>query len=231
MDELAALIFEDLGLPNLKPKSQAEIESEDVRVQRDPHARADVQPRQAPHDPARTSGATPRTGEPRFARHHATTTCASRPGSATIAPRVERRRHRDAGRLRLDGRVREVHRAAASTSGWCASCARSTTQVQIVFITHHTEAKEVDEEEFFNLGESGGTKVSSAYQLALDIVERALPARRTGTSIRSTSPTATTGARSTTSAAWSWCNSCWSDRNVFGYGEIQEGGRRSPSAR
>ena len=42
--------------------------------------------------------------------------------------------------------------------------------VQIVFITHHTDAKEVDEEAFFNLGESGGTKVSSAYQLALDIV-------------------------------------------------------------
>ena len=42
--------------------------------------------------------------------------------------------------------------------------------VEIVFITHHTEAKEVDEEEFFNHGESGGTKVSSAYQLALDII-------------------------------------------------------------
>ena len=39
--------------------------------------------------------------------------------------------------------------------------------VQIVFITHHTEAKEVDEETFFSLGESGGTRVSSAYQLCL----------------------------------------------------------------
>jgi len=42
--------------------------------------------------------------------------------------------------------------------------------VKIVFITHHTEAKEVDEQAFFSLGESGGTKVSSAYKLALDIV-------------------------------------------------------------
>jgi hypothetical protein len=51
-------------------------------------------------------------------------------------------------------------------------------RVQIVFLTHHTEAKEVDEQAFFNLGESGGTKVSSAYQLALDIVnERFDPAR------------------------------------------------------
>ncbi|MCL4365885.1 DUF444 family protein, partial [Patescibacteria group bacterium] len=43
--------------------------------------------------------------------------------------------------------------------------------VNIVFITHHAEAKEVDEETFFNLGESGDTKVSSAYQLALDIIK------------------------------------------------------------
>lgn len=42
--------------------------------------------------------------------------------------------------------------------------------VQITFITHHTEAKEVDEQTFFNLGESGGTVVSSAYQKALDII-------------------------------------------------------------
>ncbi len=43
--------------------------------------------------------------------------------------------------------------------------------VEIVFIAHHTEAKEVTEEEFFTRGESGGTKVSSAYQLALELAE------------------------------------------------------------
>jgi hypothetical protein len=43
--------------------------------------------------------------------------------------------------------------------------------VKIVFITHHAEAQEVDEEAFFNLGESGGTKVSTAYTLALDIIK------------------------------------------------------------
>src|SRR5712692_5632084 len=43
--------------------------------------------------------------------------------------------------------------------------------VQIVFISHHTEAKEVTEEEFFHKGESGGTQVSSAYELALDIIK------------------------------------------------------------
>ncbi|MFN2454780.1 MAG: DUF444 family protein [Pyrinomonadaceae bacterium] len=49
--------------------------------------------------------------------------------------------------------------------------------VDIVFISHHTEAKEVTEEQFFTQGESGGTVVSSAYHLALEIIkERFTPA-------------------------------------------------------
>lgn len=41
---------------------------------------------------------------------------------------------------------------------------------EIVFITCHTEAKEVSENAFFSLGESGGTRMSSAYALAIDII-------------------------------------------------------------
>jgi sporulation protein YhbH len=49
------------------------------------------------------------------------------------------------------------------------------TNVEIVFISHHTEAREVTEEEFFHKGESGGTQVSSAYNLALDIMHTRYP--------------------------------------------------------
>ncbi len=49
-------------------------------------------------------------------------------------------------------------------------------RVEIVFIAHHTEAREVGEEEFFTRGESGGTKVSSAYQLALEVLDARYPA-------------------------------------------------------
>jgi sporulation protein YhbH len=42
--------------------------------------------------------------------------------------------------------------------------------VDIVFIGHHTEAKEVSENEFFHKGESGGTLISSGYRKALEIV-------------------------------------------------------------
>jgi sporulation protein YhbH len=49
--------------------------------------------------------------------------------------------------------------------------------VEIVFISHHTEAKEVTEEQFFTQGESGGTVVSSAYRLALDTIAERFPPR------------------------------------------------------
>ena len=42
--------------------------------------------------------------------------------------------------------------------------------VEIVFIGHHTEAKEVTEDDFFHKGEGGGTFISSGYQKALDII-------------------------------------------------------------
>jgi sporulation protein YhbH len=43
--------------------------------------------------------------------------------------------------------------------------------VEIVFIAHHTEAREVTEEEFFHKGESGGTFISSGYRKALEIIQ------------------------------------------------------------
>ncbi|MBL7191048.1 sporulation protein YhbH [bacterium] len=41
----------------------------------------------------------------------------------------------------------------------------------LVFIAHTTEAKEVNEGEFFHKGESGGTFISSGYKKALEIIE------------------------------------------------------------
>jgi sporulation protein YhbH len=42
---------------------------------------------------------------------------------------------------------------------------------ELVFISHHTEAREVTEEEFFHKGESGGTFVSSGYKKAHEIID------------------------------------------------------------
>jgi uncharacterized protein len=42
--------------------------------------------------------------------------------------------------------------------------------VEVVFVAHHTEAREVTEEEFFHKAESGGTLISSGYRKALEII-------------------------------------------------------------
>ncbi len=44
--------------------------------------------------------------------------------------------------------------------------------VDIVFIAHSTVAKEVNEDEFFHRGQSGGTYISSGYEKALEIIEK-----------------------------------------------------------
>jgi uncharacterized sporulation protein YeaH/YhbH (DUF444 family) len=44
-------------------------------------------------------------------------------------------------------------------------------QVEVVFIAHTTEAKEVTEDEFFHRGEAGGTYISSGYAKALAVIE------------------------------------------------------------
>ena len=44
-------------------------------------------------------------------------------------------------------------------------------KIDIVFIRHHTEAKEVNEEEFFNSRETGGTVVAPAIELMNNIIK------------------------------------------------------------
>ncbi len=48
-------------------------------------------------------------------------------------------------------------------------------RVDIRFIAHTTEAKLVDEQEFFHKGESGGTRCASAYALAAELIDSAYP--------------------------------------------------------
>ncbi|HRE31689.1 MAG TPA: DUF444 family protein, partial [Candidatus Berkiella sp.] len=52
---------------------------------------------------------------------------------------------------------------------------RTYENVEVVFIRHHTSAKEVNEEEFFYSRETGGTVVSSALELMRDIMVARYP--------------------------------------------------------
>jgi len=48
-------------------------------------------------------------------------------------------------------------------------------KIDVVFIRHHTNASEVDEEEFFYSRETGGTVVSSALELMLKVIRERYP--------------------------------------------------------
>ncbi|MDD4880227.1 MAG: YeaH/YhbH family protein [Gallionellaceae bacterium] len=52
---------------------------------------------------------------------------------------------------------------------------KSYARIDVVFIRHHTVAKEVDEEDFFHSRESGGTVVSSALELMREIILERYP--------------------------------------------------------
>ncbi len=52
---------------------------------------------------------------------------------------------------------------------------RNYERIEIVFIRHHTVAKEVEEEEFFYSRETGGTVVSSALRLMIEIMQARYP--------------------------------------------------------
>ena len=70
---------------------------------------------------------------------------------------------------------------------------RHYEKIDIVFIRHHTQAPEVDEQNFFHATETGGTVVSSALVLMDEIDPRALQPAASGTSTARRPATATTG--------------------------------------
>jgi uncharacterized sporulation protein YeaH/YhbH (DUF444 family) len=60
---------------------------------------------------------------------------------------------------------------------WCVQFLRRRyEQTELLFVAHTTEAHEVTEHEFFHRVESGGTKVSSAFELVAEIQRERYPA-------------------------------------------------------
>jgi sporulation protein YhbH len=97
-------------------------------------------------------------------------------------------------------------------------------KVDVVFVAHHTEAKEVSEEEFFYKGESGGTFISSGYRKALEIIEaRYHPSLWNIYAFHcSDGDNFSSDNNAALQAARELCEVC----NLFGYGEIKPRGNR-----
>lgn len=168
IDELAELIFEDLGLPNLRPKASQEVESEDIRFTdvRRKGAMGNLDKRRTVLENILRNA---RAGEAVFRglkqddlRFKAWERAVKRESSAVVIAMRD-----------VSGSMGEFKKyITRSLFFWMVRFLRTRyRQVEIVFVVHHTEARITDEDTFFRLGESGGTKVSSAYQLALDTIK------------------------------------------------------------
>jgi len=97
--------------------------------------------------------------------------------------------------------------------------------VEIAFIAHHTEAKVVTEEEFFNKGESGGTICSSAYRKALELIEtKYSPSRYNIYPFHFSDGDNLT---SDNARCVQLVNELMKVSNIFGYGEVNQYNRHS----
>jgi uncharacterized protein len=91
--------------------------------------------------------------------------------------------------------------------------------VEVVFISHDAQAREVSEEEFFSKGESGGTMISTGYAKALEVVnDRYHPSHWNIYAFHcSDGDNWSDDNEQAVKAATELCQMC----NLFGYGEIK----------
>src|SRR3954453_5529043 len=170
IDEIAALIFEDLQLPFLEEKAKKAIQSKTTRFNeiRRTGVMANLDKRRMilenikrnarEEGKARFGGV--RKEDLRFKTWEETLRYES---NAVVLAIMD-----------VSGSMGEFKKyIARSFFFWMVRFLRTKyDNVEIVFISHHTESREVSEEQFFTQGESAGTVVSSAYQLALDVIKQ-----------------------------------------------------------
>src|SRR5215210_5831745 len=168
IDEIAALIFEDLQLPFLEEKAKKAVQSKTTRFNeiRRTGVMANLDKRRMilenikrnARDEGKARFGDVRKEDLRFKTWEESLRYES---NAVVLALMD-----------VSGSMGEFKKyIARSFYFWMVRFLRTKyDNVEIVFISHHTEAREVSEEQFFTQGESGGTVVSSAYQLALDII-------------------------------------------------------------
>jgi uncharacterized protein len=168
IDEIARLIFEDLSLPFLEEKAKQAVESKNTKFTeiRRTGIMSNLDKRRSmlenikrqARDTGRAKLGSFKKEDLRYKTWEEEVRYES--NAAVIAM------------MDVSGSMSEFKKyIARSFYFWMVRFLRTKyDNVKIVFISHHTEAKEVTEEQFFTQGESGGTVVSSAYKLALEII-------------------------------------------------------------
>ncbi|MGI5837003.1 MAG: sporulation protein YhbH [Chloroflexota bacterium] len=225
IDELADLIFEDLGLPNLEQKQSQQLESTVTRFNdiRKSGPMSSLDKRRTMLENLRRNA---KAGRPEFGglknddlRFKTWTEDVRSETNAVIIAMRD-----------VSGSMGEFEKyISRSFYFWMVKFLRKKyNEVKIVFITHHTEAKVVDEQTFFTLGESGGTKVSSAYRLALDVIKESYNPQDWNIYPFHFSDGDNWG-ETDNRLCLELVNEMLQKCNVFGYGEIRQGGYGSLS--
>ncbi len=189
LEELIEIMFEDLELPDMERKILREVMSDRI-AKRKGYRKAGVR---VHLDRRRTAKARIRRKVAARPGATAAAPAARRPPTAALDDGAEERfpfRREDLTYKRLVEDTREESNAVVlcimDTSGSMDSMKKYLARsfffllyqfvstkyqnVELVFIGHHTQAREVTEEEFFHKGESGGTLISSGYNKALEII-------------------------------------------------------------
>ncbi|MEX2113088.1 MAG: DUF444 family protein, partial [Pirellulales bacterium] len=176
LDELAAILGDELELPRIEPKGKENIEQQKAR-----------------YSSIRRSG-------PESLRHFKRTYMEALrrqissntyvPHRPRVVPIREDKRYRawtetpdpqanavvvylmDVSGSMTDEQKEIVRTAAFWLDAWLRSQYRG---VERRYIIHDAAAKEVDEETFYHTRESGGTRISSAYKVCSDLLEREFP--------------------------------------------------------
>lgn len=170
--ELEELLFEELELPHLEDKDKEQLETTDIRFNdvRKKGIMSNIDKKRTILENLRRNAITGNPGihgiSPEDLRFKTWEDIVTSHSSAVIIAMMD-----------TSGSMGSFEKyCARSFFFWMTRFLRHQYEkVEIVFVAHHTEAKEVTEEEFFTRGESGGTICSSAYIKALEIIDRRYP--------------------------------------------------------
>jgi sporulation protein YhbH len=176
LDELAAILGDELELPRIEPKGKANIEQEKSRY---------TSIRRAGPESLRHFK---RTYMEALRRQISSNTYV--PERPLIVPIREDKRYRAWNNVNLpeanavviymmdvsgsmtDDQKNIVRTAAFWLDAWLSSQYKG---VETRYIIHDAAAKQVDEETFYHTRESGGTRISSAYKICAELIEREFP--------------------------------------------------------
>jgi hypothetical protein len=167
LEELQQMLFEDLALPDLKEKHNKQLASEAIEFKdiRKKGLQGNIDRKRTLLEVLKRNAKDGNPGvhgiKPEDLRYRTWETTYKYESAAVVLAMMD-----------TSGSMGPFEKyIARSFFFWMVQFLRSKyQQVEIVFLAHHTEAKVVSEEEFFTKGESGGTRCSSVYKLALDLI-------------------------------------------------------------